>query len=568
MVAVADDERRARFEAAALAIASTVVLAWPRGGSARVVVGDALGETDNHLWMFWRATADLPAVANLPEGVSIPLMDPFNLVFYAPGSLLGPLCGWWCLVLGNLLLAHAGGYALGRCVAGHRAALVSMVVLGSAPVLAGLLDFGITENWPVGLLALHVAALIVHARTGSLRSGVTAGVLLGLVALCGWYFAFFGVVLSAVVVPVLLWRHRRPGLLAQGGLALLMVLPRFVSFRQLQGQWDHRWYPPSPVVPGPLLEWRDLTVRGTDLLNLVLPHPEVLHPGKSSYLGLSVLALASVGVWKRPKVALPLVAAALPFLVLALGYWPTLGGVRLGIPGVPWLLVKAVPSLLGLSHWERAVLVAVPFLAAAAAVGADATPGLRRWSPLLCAVVLLDSLAFSGAAWPRGAHRLDPPAGLAGLPGRGGVVQIPFDNGREPFSRDPARLYNRWQVALDRPVAENYEGPDALLVRSRLIAAAHAACRQRSTLPPYYQPPPEMRNPPVPKGKELAADQQRLVDWGYGWVVLHRERCAGSAAAIQLLERNLGGGRVLADGDWAWELQPASPSVAPAGRGR
>lgn len=563
MVAAAEEPRRAWLEAVGLAIASTAVLAWPQGSTPSVVVGDALGETDNHLWMFWRALSDLPAVANLPEGVSIPLMDPFNLLLYGPGSLLGPVAGWWCLVLGNLLLAHAGGYALARCFAGHKASLVGMVGLGAAPVLAGLLDFGITENWPVGLLALHLAALIGHARTGTVWTGMVAGVLLGLVALCGWYFAFFGVVLSVVVVPALLWKHRRVGLLLQGGLALAMVLPRFVAFRQLQGQWDHRWYPPSPVAPGPLVEWRDLTVRGTDLLNLVLPHPEVLHPGKSSYLGLTVLLLVAIGIWKRPRVAVPLAAGALPFLVLALGYWPTVAGTRVGIPGLPWVLVKAVPSLLGLSHWERSVVGALPFFAAAAAVGVDAVPPLRRWAVVICGVVVVDSLALSGAAWPRGGHALAPPPGLSALPGRGGVIQVPFDNGREPFSREPARLYNRWQVAIDRPVAENYEGPDALLVRSRLVAAAHAACRQRSTLPPYYQPPPEMRSPPPPEGTELLADSKRLVAWGYDWIVLHRARCAGAPAAIQLLERTLGGGRELSDGDWAWAISPDPPGEAP-----
>lgn len=565
MVAAAPSPGRERGEATLLAILCTAVFVWPRRIGGDVVVGDALGETDNHLWMFWRATADLPgAVANLPEGIEIPLMDPVNLVFFAPGALLSPLAGWWLMLVGNVLLAHAGGYTLSRCFAGHRAALVGMVALGTAPFLAGMIDFGITESWPVGLFALHLALLVRYARQGGWWRAVGAGVLLGLVALCGWYFAFFGVVLSAVVVPPLLWTVRRGvpwtrplGLLLQGLLALGMVLPRFLSFRAMQGQWNHRWYPPSPQVPGPLLEWRDLTVRGTDLLNLVLPHPEVLHPGKSSYLGVVVLALVGVALWRRWRVALPLVAAAVPFLVLALGYWPTVAGARVGVPGVPWLLVKVAPSLLGLSHWERALVGALPLLAAGVAVGVDAVPRLHRWAVALCALILVDSLALSGAAWPRGAHALAPPAGLAGLPGRDGVIQLPFDNGRAPFSQDPARLYNRWQVALDRPVSENYEGPDALLVRSRLVAAAHAACRQRSTLPPYYQPPPEMRDPPPPKGRELEADLRRLRAWGYGWVVLHRSRCDGSPNVIQLLDRTVGGGQELSDGDWAWRLPPA-----------
>ena len=557
-------DRRERVEAIALGLVAAGLILLPARWSLDAVAGDPLGETDNHLWMFWRATSDLTGpVANLPDGVPIPLMDPVNLPLFAVGAWIDPLLGWSTLRVASVLLALAGGYLWSRCFAGHRGALVGMVALGGAPFFAGMLDFGITESWPVGLLALHLTLLVRHARGGGWATALGAGAALGGVALAGWYFAFFGLVLSATVAPALALRHRRPGVLLQGLVALAMVAPRFVSFLSLDGQWSHRWYPPSPRPPPHFREWRDLTLRGTDLLNLVLPHPEVLHPGKSSYLGLVTLALVGIGLVRRPRVVAPLIAGAAPFLVLSLGFWPRVAGTSIGLPGPPALLVEWAPQMLGLSHWERALVGALPFLAAAAAVAVDRVPRLSRVAPLIALAVLVDSFALSGAAWPRTAYPLGVPEGLASLPGRDGVVQLPFDNGRAPFSDTPPRLYNRWQVRIDRPVSENYEGVDATLARSALVGAAHARCSLRDTLPPYYQVPPDRRDPAPPTGAALADELRTLRGWGYGWVVLHRDRCPTSAPAIQVLQAALGPGEPMADGVWAWPLPPVDAETPP-----
>jgi hypothetical protein len=86
------------------------------------------------------------------------------------------------------------------------------------------------------------------------------------------------------------------------------------------------------------------------------------------------------------------------------------------------------------------------------------------------------------------------------------------------------------------------------------VAAAQSACWNRSTLPPYYQPPPEMRDPEPPDAEALAAEREELIGWGYEWIVLHRERCRVPARAIPLLDRLLGRGERLPDGDVAWRL--------------
>ncbi len=110
---------------------------------------------------------------------------------------------------------------------------------------------------------------------------------------------------------------------------------------------------------------------------------------------------------------LPLLALAAPFLLLVLGYWPTLAGNSIGLRGPAYWLTVIAPSTAGLSHWERAVGAALPFLAAAAAVGASRLP--RALIPVLAVAVLADSLAFAPVAWPRTSYQVDLPAVFSAL---------------------------------------------------------------------------------------------------------------------------------------------------------
>ena len=134
-------------------------------------------------------------------------------------------------------------------------------------------------------------------------------------------------------------------------------------------------------------------------------------------------------------------------------------------------------------------------------------------------------------------------------------MQIPFDNSREMFSEEPARIYSRWQPLHGRLISENYEGLDALLARSQVIAAAHTACWNRDNLPPYYKPPPEMRElEPITDPATIAKERALLREWGYRWVLLHRQRCRVPARAIPALKQMLGPAETLSNGDLLWEL--------------
>lgn len=531
-----------------------VVLA---GGDPLALQADPLGEGSNHLWMFWRALERMGgrtgALANVPVGLQLPLMDPVNLPAFSALGWVHPALGWRAMEAWNVGLAMAGCYALARPFTSQSGAVVAMVAGGSAPFLAGVMDFGITESWPLGWFGLHAACLVRYSREGDVRHAIVAGLCLGMVALSGWYHAVYGLVFELVWVPALLWRSRRLGLLWQGGLALVMTLPSLWAFLPVRGQWAPRLRWPAPGPPGPRPDWAELPVFGADLLTFVVPHPAAVHPSKSTYLGLVVLVLAVVGVVRR-RSARWLVLGAVPFLVLALGYWPTVGGVAMGVPGPARALVHAVPALLGMSHWQRAVGPAVVLLAAAAGVGAG--PWVRRHPAVLalvCSALMMDGIWGGGTAWPRTVAPLELPASLAAVAEPGGLLQIPFDNGRRPFTDEPPRLYQQWQVIHGRAISENYEGVDVLLDTVPTVAFIDEACSVATTLPPYYQPRPEMRGQGEPT--DLPGDLAGLRAAGLRWLVLHRDRCRTPAKAIRRIEGMLGPRRDLPGGDALWDLQ-------------
>ncbi len=543
-----------------LAIATLVAMTFPERFGGDVIVGSPLGETDNHLWMFWREGqrffAGASVLGNAPKGVPVVLMDPINLPVYLLGHVLSPAFGWWLLQQFNLALMMAGAYGLARRFTNVAGARVAMVACGSAPFVAGVVDFGISESWTLGWMLVHVAALVSAARDGGATWTVLAGLSLGAVGLSGWYHAFYGLVVEALLVPVLLWRHRRVGLLAQGGIALVMVLPSFLGLLDGKGTWEARWRLPAPGPPGPRTDWGELPVFGVDVLTFVVPHPTPVNPSKATYLGLVLLLLVCVGLWRRHKAVWAMFALSVPFLLLATGYWPTVGGNAVGWSGPAKWLVDLAPSLRGMSHWYRAAGPAAMFLGVAAGIAVgEYLPRARRWTLAVCVLIFADAWIGGPTAWPRQAYRPDAPAALMALPGTGGLIQLPFDNGRKEFVDTPPRTYTRWQLAHGRPISENYEGVDDLLDSSALIAPVDEACLVPDTLPPYYQPRPEMRGIPTPsakRGAPLAAD---LAAQGFDWVVLHRARCPVQVTPIRALDTVLGPGIELQGGVRVWPLR-------------
>jgi len=298
---------------------------------------------------------------------------------------------------------------------------------------------------------------------------------------------------------------------------------------------------------------------GTDLLNLVLPHLDTERPSKAVYLGLVVLVLCVLALWKQPRKVAILVLLIGPLLVLTLGTWPTVAGHPVGIRGPAWYLVDWFPSLRGLSHWHRAVGAVVPFLGAMAAVGASVVLG---WVPArfrtaaalaLCGLLVVDGVALSQTAWPRRGIVPEVPASLTSLE-PGGVIQLPFDNARVPFTETSARLYNRWQVVHGRRVSENYEGVDVVLAGSVLVSAADVVCGLRPTIPRDQQAARRDSASLREMGEaELAQEVAQLRGWGYRWIVLHSDRARTPGRARELLTDALGDSKQV-QGDHIWDL--------------
>jgi hypothetical protein len=550
-----------------LALAAAVLFTWPLVLRPLGIYGHPLGETDNHLWMFWRAVAQLGGagpVANHPEGLPLPLMDPINLPLALPGFLVHPGLGFGLMVLGNVLLGALAAWWLARQFVGPRAAWVALVAVGCSPFLAGVMEFGITESWPVWALCVHLVFLLRYARGGRAREAWAAGLFLGAFALSGWYHALFGVICELVVVPWLLWRHRRwSGLLGQGVLAGLLVLPAFLRFLAVRSLWAGRWHLPNAVPRAHLDHWRWLRNYGTDAANLVLPSVEPAPISLSVYLGLGVLALAVAGLWLRRREAAPFALLAGIFLLLALGHWVRVGGDVITLAGQPLpgparLLVQAFPPLVGLSHWHRAVGPATVFLGLLAAMGAERLVAGRSWRALLLVALLLaESLFLGQTRWPRMVYSPGIPAIYAALEAPGPILELPFDNGRLPFSQTPARLYNRWQVFHGHPVAESYEGRDAILASNRLAAVADALCGVPPTRPPHELPPRSMGDASaIADEAALRAAADGLSGAGFTWVVLHRDRAKTPARAEALLVRAFGEPALDIEGAAAWQIAP------------
>ncbi len=556
-----------------------LLFTWPLVLHPLLLGGHPHGETDNHLWMMWRAIQGWLGQpgpwANYPQGLPLPIMDPVNLPLALPGALLDPVLGYNGMLFGNVLLGMAAGYWLALQFVGPRAAWSAAVALGCSPFLSGEIEFGITESWPLWLLALHVAFLWRYQERGRRLDVLGAGLCLGGYALSGWYAAFFALVAELAIVPWWAWRSRRwAGFIAQGALAALITLPSFIHFLGIREFWGGRWHWPTQVPMAHLDNWRCLRNYGTDALNLVLPSLEPAPISHSVYLGLGVLALAAIGLRAQGRRALgPLVAVAL-LLALALGHWVRLNGQVLELASQPVqgparMLLKAVPPLVGLSHWYRAVGPATVFLALLAAMGAQR---LLSWVPrqrtalglVIAAALLAESLAVGQTRWPRMQYDPRPPAIYAALEQPGAILELPFDNGRMPFSQTPARIYNRWQPFHGRPVAESYESRDAILASNRLIAVADAACGVRPTRPKHELPPAKMRDAaPLHEQGALERQVQDLADAGFAYVILHRDRAPSSERAAAWLERSFGPASYEVGEASAWRIRSAEGTTAP-----
>lgn len=489
------------------ALVGSTLFLWP----ARIgLLGDPAGETHNHLWFFAHTLLGLRA--NVPDGWDVPLMDPPNLPWFALGWLVSPAVAWNLVAVANVALGCFGGWVLGKQVGGTRSgAFVGMAAVGWSPFLGGAIDFGVTEAYPLGFFALHVAMMErLRAEPGSRRVAAAAGLALGLFALSGWYHAAF----ALGVAPLLAWRARSRLVAFVGTLALLLVLPRFLQLLPHLDVWSERAAGLSDATD--IRQWQRQERYGIDALRF-LPSLTTFTPSVSVYLGVVLVATSLLG----GRASLPWIAMAVPLYVLALGHWLRVGGHVVKLEGP--LLMPAGWLVNGwewprfITHWYRAAGPATVLLAAAAAAGAgraERWAAGRRWAAILgpgiAALALADSLALSSTRWPRVAAPLPAPAAL---PLDGPVLDLPLDNNRTPpelyGSRRP---YWMWQLSHRQAVAENYEAADSVLRESGEARTLQAACGGLPTA-----------RPGAAEADAVATGSEGVSLWslGFRWIVVH-----------------------------------------------
>jgi hypothetical protein len=456
------------------------VAAAPLWWSPALLTGYERGEADNHRWMLWQAAHPTQVWSNLPDGTGMPLVDPVHLPVFWVGLLFGPTFAWNLTLGVDLVIAVAGGAYLAVRATDRREVAPVGMMLALAPALHGVVAFGVSEAWTLGWLAFFLGGWAGFVRSGRRLDAVVAAAGLGGYLLSGGYAWFFAVISIALAAA---WarpsRERLPLALLILGSGAIVAVPAMAQFWAARAVWADRLHP--VISWRTLVGWRDGPEGGSDLLMLVIPRLPV-PAGRSTYLGVASLLLATAGVRRQAGAA---VAVAV-FGLLSLGVVVHVAGHAV-VPGVAML-----PSLAGfhwIHHWYRATgpmaVWLIPLVAQGAIWLAD---GKRRIPPwMLAAVVGVDVVALGGNTWPASQYDPTPPPGIRDLGGAGGLLVLPLDREGE-FTTDIPRPFERWGPEIGRPLAMSYETPVAMRDRVRLVAALDRACGAADDARPFSDP--------------------------------------------------------------------------------
>jgi len=567
---------------------------------ARYALGSPDSEAPRHLWALWTTVLHLPTwgpftahlEAGFPGDYTRHLMDPVNLLFFAPVQLMGgagatgAALGFTAVHAAWTVLAGLGGWLLVRRLLGPHpqapwTALVAAAACATTPMLMASPWLGRTELLPGAAWGLHLWWLhrALQPDGDAARRILSwdllgAGLSLAAIALGGWYLAGWLLLLEPPVALAMAWQaagRDRRAWMVQGLritiIALLAVLPTLPALHALIS------YPPPILAESQRLATHmGINTPPWLLLPFVgaqgLPGVEV-----PAYPGWVLLLLALWGSWRRPRAALPWLALALGILALSLGpylVWsnapPADGAQPLRLPA--WYVEALLPPLRFVWGWCRiGILVSVPLAVAACWGVADllarAQPVRPQLMVVLLALLALDQATPQPPAGVRSsAFDPRPPteliAALEHLP-PGAVLQLPLDD-----------HYLVWQPSLGRPIAESLEleplRSDSYTVQ-RVVELLGDPAEQVFGSPD---------RDPEQLHRELAAmlarpnlgpcledDAHRLHAMGFAAVVLHRDRLPDAHEAVaQLLETGLGPPNIDSPTVVLWTPQG---SPAPAG---
>lgn len=440
---------------------------------------DGLEDAYQNVWNLWWTVEALARPTNLwatdrlfyPDGPNLlyHTLSPANTLLAAPVTALwGPVAGFNAVALASFALGGLGMWLLARGRAGPGPALLAGIVYVASPFhMAALVTDGQLQIFALHWLPWYVLFLLAalgapaEAPHALRRSAALAGLFLILTAWTDWYYTLFLLIFTAGAAAWRLWRGRaaaaRPvatALLITGATFTLGAAPLVGPMLAEAARADY-----MTILPA-----EDPARLSADLLAYLTP-PR-LHAlwgaapwewgvsfavNRRFFLGLTVVALAALAVWRRPA-ARPWALMAAAFAVLSLGASLRVNGADTGLP-LPYALLADLPIVRLTRQPDRLNVLVTIALGVLAAHGAAALagPGARRPRLALAALAALIMLEY----WPSPIVTRAPavPPYLAALPaGAGALVEFPFHSA--VTYRDAERML--FQTDHGRPISGGY----------------------------------------------------------------------------------------------------------------
>jgi len=449
------------------ALAWTLPLLLSLGDHILGVYRDYYGDIFSGIWEFWSAKAQLVDSHASPFRFDM-LAGPYSAVWIswlaahkypallAPvTALVGPVRMLNLFVLGNLVLSGFCMYLLvGRLTGSRLAGVISGAFLAFCPYsfARSIIHLDLATLGPLALLLYCV--LLFDKRPG-LRTGLW--VVLSLVlfhVLCSVYYYIyiplvFGSYLLVSFVNTFVYdirtgrrvagglaRISRAQWLAAGAVTLLLVAAGVYVYVHYLG-------PLSRVEVRPLLWQERFKLSWTNYLFPGVDHPlfgEITRnfvpirrnvTESTAYLGWAPLLLALWGLrqWRRRPETWWILLPGLAGLVLSLGPYIDLGGLKLPLPSI--LLHKFAPFIRCIGRYSVFLQVTVAALAGMGLAELIRRKGRERLFPLLLAGILLVTMVEY--LHPGGTTRVaNSPASsgplyasLAALPDSAQVIEYP-----------------------------------------------------------------------------------------------------------------------------------------------
>jgi hypothetical protein len=472
----------------ALYFVATIIMTYPVAFRLTTAVPGEIGaDAGLCFWSLWWVAEALQKGLNLfytrliyyPAGVSL-LFNTLNLphsILLAPiGMIWGTIVEYNVMVLIAFVATGYTAYLLARYVTGNAlAAFVAGFAFAFVPFHTVRL-LGHYTYITIEFLPLAILFMLRSFDTGRRRDILGAGLCWALAGLTDWYLAVFlavffaGLVLYKMIV-YRSWSEIERCLLIAVGVGVIAVLGVAPLAVPMLNEARHSNYMERPLV-------ESIKLSG-DLLAYVVPN--VFHPlwgqlvmplalklsgqnaaERTLYLGVIIILLAGYGIVVTKKRSLLWLIMGLVFAVLSLGpvlhilgqpYPIVINGVEIPLPylallRVPFMNFTHVPARFGYMTILCADMLA--------ALGLAALFDLvrRRWSrwraPTAIAALVVGLLALEYLPIPV----LDPPLvmahfyhALAATPGKGAVVEVPFDLRGE---------YQAYQVTHQRPLVSGY----------------------------------------------------------------------------------------------------------------